>query len=319
MRTCVLVTLLVGCFTPSPPAGAPCAPDGSCPSGQTCFAGVCREEAPSNGPDGAINDDTMIGPDGPPNDVDADGVENAMDNCPAAANMDQHDEDADARGDVCDNCPHVANAMQPNSDGDAVGDACDPNPATAGDTIQLFLPFNVVPVGVSTPRGNWAIQNDAYRNASNGNDAEILVAGVRDRVTVEIGAVVEQFHGQLWMAVSVGEHGNEPRFYDCGYLDVPAGNGFPADFHNGIIEYFDGNNFSLRAGNHELPSRLNGAFTIRTTANSVTNQVRCTTIDSRPTATTMDGAANNLEPGIVGVKAYGATFRVNYLVVFGLQ
>jgi hypothetical protein len=41
----------------------------------------------------------------PPADSDADGIPDASDNCPAAANADQADADADGRGDACDPCP----------------------------------------------------------------------------------------------------------------------------------------------------------------------------------------------------------------------
>jgi hypothetical protein len=37
------VAVCAGCFRPSPPAGAPC-PDGTCPNGQTCVAGICQSE-----------------------------------------------------------------------------------------------------------------------------------------------------------------------------------------------------------------------------------------------------------------------------------
>lgn len=71
-------------------------------------------------------------------DLDADGVFDASDNCPALANADQADLDADALGDVCDadddgdlapdasdNCPLLANSDQLDLDQDASGDACD--------------------------------------------------------------------------------------------------------------------------------------------------------------------------------------------------
>jgi uncharacterized protein YjdB len=74
----------------------------------------------------------------PPPDSDADGVTDASDNCPLAANAGQENNDGDAEGDVCDadddndgdldgadNCPLAANADQLNTDGDASGDACD--------------------------------------------------------------------------------------------------------------------------------------------------------------------------------------------------
>jgi hypothetical protein len=40
VRACVWL-LLVGCYQPSPPANAPCAPNGACPSGQSCESGLC--------------------------------------------------------------------------------------------------------------------------------------------------------------------------------------------------------------------------------------------------------------------------------------
>src|SRR5215203_6665140 len=116
MRTSVLVTLLVaGCFSPSPPTGVPCDVDTQCPSAQRCIAGACSngEGAPVDASD-PLTDDAMM--QGPPNDVDGDGVLNANDNCPMTANADQHDEDGDARGDACDNCPHLSNATQANGD-----------------------------------------------------------------------------------------------------------------------------------------------------------------------------------------------------------
>lgn len=44
-----------------------------------------------------------------PNDRDADGVPNMMDNCPSTPNMDQADADMDGKGDVCDACPMAPN------------------------------------------------------------------------------------------------------------------------------------------------------------------------------------------------------------------
>jgi hypothetical protein len=51
-----------------------------------------------------------------------------------------HDEDADGIDDACDQCPHVADPTQPDADGDGVGDACDPSGATS-ERIVFFDPF----------------------------------------------------------------------------------------------------------------------------------------------------------------------------------
>jgi arylsulfatase A-like enzyme len=84
-----------------------------------------------------------------PVDNDGDGILNADDNCPGAANSDQRDADSDGIGDKCDNCPAVYNPYeckqeirlsydggktyydrcliewQPDLDGDGEGDACE--------------------------------------------------------------------------------------------------------------------------------------------------------------------------------------------------
>jgi cysteine-rich repeat protein len=57
-------------------------------------------------------------------DGDADGLLDAVDNCPTKANVDQLDGDGDGVGDVCDNCPGISNPGQQDGDSDGVGDAC---------------------------------------------------------------------------------------------------------------------------------------------------------------------------------------------------
>lgn len=60
-----------------------------------------------------------------PNDLDGDGVNNLIDNCPCLPNSNQSDSDNDGIGDVCDNCPFTLNASQSDIDNDGIGDNCD--------------------------------------------------------------------------------------------------------------------------------------------------------------------------------------------------
>ena len=77
---------------------------------------------------------------GAPPDGDLDGVQDARDNCPGAANTSQANPDGDALGDACDadddndalpdesdNCRVHPNPGQADADGDGEGDACDPD------------------------------------------------------------------------------------------------------------------------------------------------------------------------------------------------
>lgn len=58
-------------------------------------------------------------------DIDGDGLNNLLDNCPCISNEDQKDSDADGVGDECDNCPDWDNPDQIDIDNDGIGDACD--------------------------------------------------------------------------------------------------------------------------------------------------------------------------------------------------
>ena len=62
----------------------------------------------------------------PAPDADTDGVEDALDNCPAIYNPPQTDVDSDGHGDECDNCPTDYNPDQLDSDNDGAGNVCDP-------------------------------------------------------------------------------------------------------------------------------------------------------------------------------------------------
>jgi len=162
--------ILAGCYGPHAATGSPCDPTlDNCPTGQMCVAQggghVCLDQAPVV--DAASADAPGVVIDGPPDDIDGDGVKNAMDNCPNNANPTQADEDGDGLGDVCDPCPPYANNTD--GDGDGVGDLCDPYPTAGGDHIALFEGFKAgIPPSWVNMSGWTASNGDAVITSSDG-------------------------------------------------------------------------------------------------------------------------------------------------------
>ena len=135
VRAGLAITLLAGCFAPSPATGVECGAGGACPDPLVCApaTNTCERTRGDTTIDAAI--------DAP---VDA-GVS------PGCAPLTTHDEDGDGVVDNCDNCPGIANADQKDSTEsapDGVGDACDPRPSAA-DRITLFEAFAAAPSGWS--------------------------------------------------------------------------------------------------------------------------------------------------------------------------
>jgi hypothetical protein len=160
--------------------------------------------------------------------------------------------------------------------------------------------------------GTWALVGDTYRFA--GGFGALIVQGVRDKVVIEVAGTLDSGTPELWLVATAGEANG--RYHSCGYYDcVECGQ--PTDFHNAYIEYFDGNGFDELVGNHELPQRLAGSFTIRMAADSTADRITCTTTDTRGTATSQFPQATLLPPGEIAVRVDFATVRLRYLVVFG--
>ena len=79
-------------------------------------------------------------------DVDGDGVEDDIDNCPSTANPDQSDLDGDGIGDVCDNCAETYNPDQKDSNANGIGDVC--------DYIDVSLAFDLKKLPCLNPKGS---------------------------------------------------------------------------------------------------------------------------------------------------------------------
>ncbi|MBN2227874.1 MAG: PKD domain-containing protein [candidate division Zixibacteria bacterium] len=87
-------------------------------------------------------------------DSDGDDFGNPCDNCPGSANAGQENSDADEYGDVCDNCPTVTNPDQGDTDGDGRGDQCDPGlVAFAADVVFGYMPLEVAFLDTSIATG----------------------------------------------------------------------------------------------------------------------------------------------------------------------
>ena len=71
-----------------------------------------------------------------------------------------HDEDADGTDDAIDNCPMDLNDGA-DADGDSVGDACDPRP-TAADRIRLFSSFANTSDPWAVTIGSWLVTADTF-------------------------------------------------------------------------------------------------------------------------------------------------------------
>jgi hypothetical protein len=311
--------LLAGCYEAFPPSGVPCKSDveDSCPSGQSCIRGTCRSL--TGGVDAStIPEVDASTVDGPPSDLDGDMIPNANDNCPNTSNSDQHDEDADTVGDVCDNCPHVANTNQAKTGEpttvNGAGDACDPRPGIPGDTIQKFYSFHVPPAGTSTTGdGAWGITADTYQHTG-GGFTSLIVAGARDKVTVEVAGTLESTTSFMALTVSVG--GANGNYHECGYYE--CNNCGPTEYLNAFIDYWDNqanNYFKLMSNN--VSQRLTGAFTIRVSSDSTLKRIVCTTTDMRASTTKQFNQADVLVPGTVGVYSDTPSYRLRYLVIFG--
>jgi hypothetical protein len=89
-----------------------------------------------NDPDGSRNDIGAVPSCSFGYDIECDGVDDTIDNCPYAFNPSQLDTDNDGRGDDCDNCRFTPNSTQTNSDADGLGDACDNCPAITNPSQQ---------------------------------------------------------------------------------------------------------------------------------------------------------------------------------------
>ncbi len=193
LRWQALVLAVSGCYSPTPPSGAPCS-NGECPTGLECIADVCVQPGMDAPPEDAASDDAIISDaesslDAPFIDTDGDGVVDKTDNCPLVSNPGQRDHDVDSRGDVCDVCPHISDDGS-DLDADGVGDLCDSSPTNNRDRLVLFEGFyDGVPLGW-IPNGPISEQPGVLRVDLEGSErANISAPLVPPEKAVLVGSV----------------------------------------------------------------------------------------------------------------------------------
>ena len=108
-----------------------------------------------------------------PADVDGDGIDDDVDNCPGVPNPDQSDNDLDGAGDDCDidddedgvldgidNCQFTANVSQLDTDMDGAGDACDADLDGDGICQSSILEIGCTGINDNCPQVPNAYQTD---------------------------------------------------------------------------------------------------------------------------------------------------------------
>jgi hypothetical protein len=201
VRALLVVGLLTGCFSPSPPEGLPCSETGACPGGQRCaIDGKCYSTPPG---------DVAV-------DARLDDVADSMIDAPAACGTRDHD--GDGIPDLCDNCPHVANADQAHVlDADDVGDACDPD-NTRMDTQLVFEGFYTTPTSWVLPNG-WSVANGKLVGVTGITSVAYRDVAVPQNVTVGTAGSLTLVQGGAPNIGVVARQTAGDDYYRCAVLD----------------------------------------------------------------------------------------------------
>lgn len=302
----VALVLLAGCYSPAPPAGAPCGTNASCPAPLVCSPATATCEQTAVPVDAGLDAPADVAVDGPPSDLDGDGIPNTDDNCPTVANPGQHDEDADGIGNPCDTCPATANPTQDDGDGDGVGDACDPEPS-APDHIALFEGFD-------GPLTGWTLDPDV--TVSGGKLHSIAGEGGIGPITSGHGWVETHYKidavdpDVTYRSVEVVAQGSSTGVlgYRCGVYDNPNN---PGHRHTELEMFVDP--YGIAVGNSDgMNTQVGDTGTLWLAYSATSLECRST----RPVADVMAEAPEPDRTGQVAVYLQNLGASFDYLVVY---
>lgn len=142
-------------------------------------------------------------------DVDGDGIDNALDNCPIDFNPDQSDMDLDGAGDVCDVCPDAA-----------ANDCEDPTITVAESIDETGGTLSNEDVTIDIPAG--ALDNDTSISMQlGGSNYEIAIAGRSITVLYDytIGQEGLQFNTDITLIFAHDYGASPPSNLDIYYND----------------------------------------------------------------------------------------------------
>jgi hypothetical protein len=220
-----VVVLAASCYGPSPPAGAPCAANGQCPTPLVCSPATHTCERTAIDAAVAPNDiqvDLQVLPDAPPD----------------ARMCGTHDEDGDGVPDECDNCPVDPNPGQLDSDGDGVGNACDPHPGMK-DRIAYFNSF------ASSDLTGWAVQGATISNdqlhlvSVSGNDGYAYTPFTTSGGVLDTYVTVAALHPALYHTIeAAAQHtAGGTNGYRCAIADASAANTLRTQIQSFVAPY----------------------------------------------------------------------------------
>ncbi|MBZ0232786.1 MAG: thrombospondin type 3 repeat-containing protein [Deltaproteobacteria bacterium] len=276
----------------------------------------CGFDPEGNGgnPDAPNGPDAPVGPD-----EDSDGVPDAQDNCPAAANPDQHDEDGDGLGDDCDNCPHVANPSQANTDADGVGNACDPDPS-APNHIAAFYGFGGTEFPSEwAPRGGWTVADDSLQQPTSDAAQRVISLSGGDWLDayVEASALVTGVAPpgspssirKIEILTRYTPGASAGTGYLCGLVDDVAD---PENAQQVLGRLID-SGAAIEHALNNLPMRLAPAVALRMIATGEGVNHSCSTLVSGIIGTNI---INNVHArGSIGLRTDGVAARFHYVIV----